>query len=261
MKSTQRPVRYRSRTTNCEWPSRRAARTSSTQARKHDRQLFFRIVEQLKLRMPPSRPVVVLAGRQLAARDGDCGIVRGQFQIRVSRNLNEPAAIDVLIHEWAHALSREVCVGKVAHSRSISDYEFDRLAHGPKWGLAYSKVYRCVTGTIMPQLTCEGRNAEVLHRKGGRRRRLTEQPVAAPPPSLTTACSTPITSGPTFCPVPLRPRSPTASMPASSECGSASTRPTSASRSTSGCGRRSRLGSRRSLSTTRQQRNLPHETP
>jgi hypothetical protein len=113
--------------------------------------------------------VVVLAGRQLAARDGDCRIVRGKFQIRVSRELNESEAIDVLIHEWAHTLSWDVCVGKVAYSRSISDYEFDRLAHGPKWGLAYSKVYRCLTGTIMPQLRREDRNAEVLHRKGGHR--------------------------------------------------------------------------------------------
>ena len=169
MKRTSRPACNRSRTTNHEWPSRRAARTSSTQARKRDRQYFFRVAEQLKLRLLPSRPVVVLAGRQLAARDGDCSIVRGKFQIRVSWELNESEAIHVLIHEWAHTLSWDVCVGKVAYSRSISDYEFDRLAHGPKWGLAYSKVYRCFTGTIMPQLRCEDRNAEVLHRKGGHR--------------------------------------------------------------------------------------------
>jgi len=41
--------------------------------------------------------------------------------------------------------------------------------HGPKWGLAYSKVYQCFVGTIMPHLECEDLNAAVLNRMGGRR--------------------------------------------------------------------------------------------
>lgn len=49
------------------------------------------------------------------------------------------------------------------------DQDFDRLTRGPKWGLAYSKVYQCFVGTIMPHLECEDLNAEMLNRMGGRR--------------------------------------------------------------------------------------------
>lgn len=169
MKRTSHPARNRSRTTNHEWPSRRAARTSSTQARKPNRQYFFRIVEQLKIHLPPGRPVTVLAGRQFSKKDGDCCVVRGKFQIRVSRELNESEAVDVLLHEWAHALSWEACVGKVAYSRSISDHEFERLAHGPKWGLAFSRVYLCYTSEIALTLQAEDLNAAVARRRRGRR--------------------------------------------------------------------------------------------
>ena len=127
--------------------------------RTHDRDYFFRVVEQLKIHLPPSRTVTVLTGRQLSKKDGDCCVVRGKFQIRVSRELNESEAVDVLLHEWAHALSWEACVGKAAKSRSISDYEFERLAHGPKWGLAYSEVYLCFMSEIVPRLRAEDLNA------------------------------------------------------------------------------------------------------
>ena len=145
----------------CESVGRAACRKTSPAT---DRRYFRRVVEQLKLHLPPSRPVIVLAGKQLSKKDGDCGVVCGKFQIRVSRDLNESQAIDVLLHEWAHALSWEACVGKVAKSRSISDYHFDRLAHGPKWGLAYSEVYLCYTGVIVLNLQAEDLNREVFQR-------------------------------------------------------------------------------------------------
>lgn len=148
---------------------RRAARFAVTQASKTDRRFFFRIVEQLKVRLPLRRPVVVLVGRQFSKVDGDCSVVGGRFRIRVSRELNESQAIDVLLHEWAHALSWDVCVGKAAKSRSISNHEFERLAHGPKWGLAYSKVYLCFTGEILLHLRAEDLNAEMFTRTGSRR--------------------------------------------------------------------------------------------
>jgi hypothetical protein len=144
-------------------------RTATVRARKSDRRFFFRVVEQLKIHLPPRRPVVVLTGRQFSTKHGDCGLIDHRFQIRVSRELNESQAVDVLLHEWAHALSWETCDDMAVKGRKLSKYEFDRLTHGSKWGLAYSKVYQCFVGTIMPQLECEDLNAEVLHRMGGRR--------------------------------------------------------------------------------------------
>lgn len=165
-----KPVRYAGRTPTLGSPCRRAAQLAFTPLRRTcDRDYFFRVVEQLKIHLPPSRPVTVLTGRQLSKKDGDCCMVRGKFQIRVSRELNESEAVDVLLHEWAHALSWEACVGKAAKSRSISDYEFERLAHGPKWGLAFSRVYLCFTSEIVLTLQAEDLNAAAAcGRRGGR---------------------------------------------------------------------------------------------
>ena len=170
MKPTSCPARHRSRAASREWPSRPANQiTASPRLRVHGREFFSRVVKQLKLRLPPNRPVTVLASRQLSKKSGDCSIVRGKFQIRVSRDLNESEAIDCLLHEWAHCLSWDVCVGKVAKDWSVPDHEFDRLSHGPKWGLAYSKVYLCFTSEILLTLQAEALNAAVARRRGGHR--------------------------------------------------------------------------------------------
>ncbi len=146
-----------------------AARTSATtRSTERNRRYLLRIVEQLNIYLPPRRPVVVLTSRLSRHKDGDCSVIGRKFRIRISKDLNLSQAIDVLIHEWAHALSWDACVGKVAKSRSISDYQFDRLAHGPKWGLAYSEVYLCFTGEIEPHLQAEDFNAAMLARLGSR---------------------------------------------------------------------------------------------
>jgi hypothetical protein len=170
MKRTLRPAPRRSRAPSREWPSRRARRTPTFSLRRSKgREYFFRVVEQLRIHLPPSRPVTVLAGRQLSDRDGDCSIVRGEFQIRVCKSLNEAEAIECLLHEWAHALSWRACVGTAAKSRSLAPHEFDRLVHGAPWGLAYSKVYLCFTSEIVLTIQVEDLNAEVARRRRGRR--------------------------------------------------------------------------------------------
>jgi len=144
-----------------------ACRPATTRARARDRQYFLRVVKQLKRHLPPSRPVIVITGRPLSKKDGDCCVVKGKFQIRVCRDLNESQAVDVLLHEWAHAISWEACVGKAANIRRLSEYEFERLAHGPRWGLAYSKVYWCYTSDIMLTLQAEDLNAAEIQRRRG----------------------------------------------------------------------------------------------
>jgi hypothetical protein len=57
----------------------------------------------------------------------------------------------------------------VAKDWSVPDHEFDRLSHGPKWGLAYSKVYLCFTSEILLTLQAEALNAAVARRRGGHR--------------------------------------------------------------------------------------------
>jgi hypothetical protein len=58
--------------------------------------------------------------------DGLCELKNDTFLIRIDKNLPENHSVDVLIHEFAHA----VAWGK------------DADVHGPNWGKSYSKVYR-----------------------------------------------------------------------------------------------------------------------
>lgn len=58
--------------------------------------------------------------------DGDCSFRNKKFYIRISKHLSESAAIETLIHEFAHILSW----GK------------ENNHHGYRWGQAYSIVYR-----------------------------------------------------------------------------------------------------------------------
>lgn len=146
-----------------------ARSSAATQSAERNRCYLLRVAEKLSIYLPPQRPVVVLAGRQLSGKDGDCCVDGRNFRIRVSKELPMSQAIDTLLHEWAHALSWDACVGKVANSRSISDYEFEWLAHGPKWGIAYSKVYLCFTFEIEPRLQVENFNAAMLADRRSRR--------------------------------------------------------------------------------------------
>lgn len=57
--------------------------------------------------------------------NGYCFQQRGKFYIRIHRELEEEAAISILIHEIAHVLSWHV-----------------KEDHGFGWGRAYSKAYR-----------------------------------------------------------------------------------------------------------------------
>lgn len=54
-----------------------------------------------------------------------------RLAVRVSSALEEPFALEVLVHEWAHALSWDV-----EHERSVS--------HSAFWGVAYAECYRAV---------------------------------------------------------------------------------------------------------------------
>ena len=62
---------------------------------------------------------------------GDCTRQGRQFTIRIHNKLLWTSAIEILLHEYAHAMSWPM--GKLA------DHEPD---HNDAWGLAYAKLYR-----------------------------------------------------------------------------------------------------------------------
>ena len=96
---------------------------------------YYKVVKFLKNKLPPSLPVTI---RRMKTGDneGYCFKQNGKFHIRISSDLEESKVIDVLLHEWAHTLSWSRKLDKATHE------EFEKIVHGPEWGMAYAKVYR-----------------------------------------------------------------------------------------------------------------------
>lgn len=91
----------------------------------------------LRVNLPCAYPVSVRRMRKMPEDiEGDATFSRKgkwRFAIRISAKLTWSAAIDTLLHEWAHALSW------TASHQKFKD-------HGPEWGLAMSRCYQAVIG-------------------------------------------------------------------------------------------------------------------
>jgi Zn-dependent peptidase ImmA (M78 family) len=96
---------------------------------------YRKIIKLLKEHCPPKYPISVRRV-ELKGYDGLCKKKDGKFSIKINRDLDEKAAIDVLIHEWSHA----ICW--TDQHDAMSTEEFNRTMHGDHWGIAYAKVYR-----------------------------------------------------------------------------------------------------------------------
>ena len=56
--------------------------------------------------------------------------------------MGEPQAVEVLCHEWAHALAWNFTVDRLSKTPGLDPVEFDRACHDEAWGCAYSRVWR-----------------------------------------------------------------------------------------------------------------------
>jgi hypothetical protein len=159
MKFTSRPARHVKdlRTASRRGASHRAAASRIPNRRKH----FSEILRHLRETLPPAFPVVVETGRELATAQGTCSRVGQQFRIRICKSLDDEMATEVLMHEWAHALAWNHAHDRATKDRSISDLEFERVAHGPEWGCAYSQVYIAFVTHIAPHLIVDALNAPI----------------------------------------------------------------------------------------------------
>ncbi len=90
---------------------------------------FAQTLRRLKKRLPLPFPIKV--DFQVLDCAGECQLLEGKkkrFAIVLDNELTEDMAIEVLIHEWAHALS----------------WTFDRpdlKDHGPEFGVSWAKSY------------------------------------------------------------------------------------------------------------------------
>lgn len=93
---------------------------------------FSTVLRRLKKLLPPVHPVSCRRIRftKGSVNTAECWLANRKFYIRLERRLGNDAAIDTLLHEWAHIL-----LWTPNNALNLDD-------HGPEWGLAYSRVWQ-----------------------------------------------------------------------------------------------------------------------
>jgi hypothetical protein len=122
-------------------------------------EFFQHVAAGLRQHCPVAYPVVIHTVWLPGNVEGTCSRRRSRFSIRVADRLDEKSAVEVLLHEWAHARAwnhrLDTCPLAMPNSspEPDPDLEFDELAHGPEWGVAYALVWRVFTGRILQGAT------------------------------------------------------------------------------------------------------------
>lgn len=87
--------------------------------------LFYKAARILKSISNAGMPIHIRRVK-MKGLDGSCEERDSYFLIKINKSLNENHAIDVLLHEFAHA----------------DAWDKDTDMHGKNWGLSYSRIYR-----------------------------------------------------------------------------------------------------------------------
>lgn len=98
----------------------------------------------LKKKHPPAYPVSVRRV-PLTTVEGRCWKHGKKFHIQIDNNLDELRAMDVLVHEWAHARAWNHRL-----DTAESDEAFNKLAHDAAWGVAYAEIYVVYEQLFLP---------------------------------------------------------------------------------------------------------------
>jgi hypothetical protein len=109
---------------------------------------FRGVLAGLRKTCPAAKPVVVRISKLPNTLLGDCARRRERFVIRINKNLDSDAAIEVLCHEWAHALAWNFSVDRLINAADTDPVEFERACHDEAWGCAYSRVWRAYLDVI-----------------------------------------------------------------------------------------------------------------
>ena len=92
--------------------------------------------------MCPALPVVVRMARLADTILGECIRRRKRFVVRLNSSMGENQAIDVLLHEWGHALAWNYSLDRLSRTPGIDPAEFEQASHDEAWGCAYARVWR-----------------------------------------------------------------------------------------------------------------------
>ena len=109
---------------------------------------FRRVVAHLRQLCPAAKPVVVRTAWLAPEILGECIRRRHRFVIRLNNQLRQDQAVEVLCHEWAHALAWNFELDRLASEPGISPEVFDAASHDEAWGCAYSRVWRVYSGVV-----------------------------------------------------------------------------------------------------------------
>ena len=93
------------------------------------------LLRMLKQDCPVAFPVSVRRVK-LSKLEGRCWKHGKKFHIQIDRLLDEGRAMDVLVHEWAHARAWNHMLDEAK-----DDAAFNKLAHDAAWGVAYADIY------------------------------------------------------------------------------------------------------------------------
>ena len=109
---------------------------------------FQTVLAGLRRECPPALPVVVRASWLPETILGQCLRRDKRFVVQLNRDLGEPQAVEVLCHEWAHALAWNFSLDRLSKTRGLDPAVFDRACHDEAWGCAYSRVWRAYQEVI-----------------------------------------------------------------------------------------------------------------
>lgn len=106
--------------------------------------VFTCVLGALKKWCPPAKPVKIIIRNLPDGILGACRVINDSFVIRLNKEMGPSQAVDVLTHEWAHALSWSYMHDRMIANddREQTQESFDWLSHDEAWGCAYAKTYR-----------------------------------------------------------------------------------------------------------------------
>lgn len=117
--------------------------------------LFAFALAMLRDQLPTPFPTIVRTSRVPSDVDGFCVRRANRFVIQIDRRLSCAAAIQTLLHEWAHARAWNHRLDQMGREAKGRD-EFEAVCHGPEFGAAYAEAWRLLTTRILPAWRREG---------------------------------------------------------------------------------------------------------
>jgi hypothetical protein len=137
------------------WPEYESPRWLIPLAKRPGYGFFAFVLAALREHLPTPFPTAVLTSKVPPNIDGFCVRRPSKFVIQLDRRLTCEAAVQCLIHEWAHARAWNHRIDQTDPA-TLSPEEFEGLCHGPEFGAAYAEAWRLLTTRILPAWTDSG---------------------------------------------------------------------------------------------------------